>query len=70
MRAVEGVDQLRGDAHATALVSAEPREARGRTQFPELGLLFLGDAQGFVIQFLGGLGMPLSTIDVSSTTRR
>jgi hypothetical protein len=49
---------------------AEPGEARGRAQFPELGLLLLGDAQGFVILFLSGLGMPLSTIDVSSNTRR
>jgi hypothetical protein len=53
-----------------ALVVAEPGEARGRAQFRELGLLLLGDAQGFVILFLSGLGMPLSTIDVSSNTRR
>jgi hypothetical protein len=53
-----------------ALVVAEPGEARGRAQFPELGLLLLGDAQGFVILFLSGLGITLSTIDVSSNTRR
>src|SRR5713226_8436231 len=42
-----------------ALVAAEPGEARGGTQFPELGALLHGDAQGFAIEFLGGLGMPL-----------
>jgi hypothetical protein len=41
------------------LVAAEPGEARGGAQFPELGLLLLGDAQGFAIQLLSGLGMPL-----------
>jgi hypothetical protein len=47
-------------------------EARGPVQFPELGLLLLGDAQGFVIcdTSLDGLGMPLSSIDLSSTTTR
>src|SRR6516165_1635128 len=30
-----------------------------RNPHPELGLLLTGDAQGFAIQFLGGLGMPL-----------
>src|SRR5215472_8176141 len=44
---------------AAALVAAEPGEARGGTQFPELRLLLLRDAQGFAIEFLGGLGMPL-----------
>ncbi len=29
---------------AAALVAAEPGEARGGAQFPELGLLLLGDA--------------------------
>jgi hypothetical protein len=53
-----------------ALVVAEPGEARGPAQFPQLGCLLLGDAQGFVILFLSGLGMPLSTIDVSSNARR
>ena len=43
---------------AAALVAAEPGEAHGGAQFPELGLLLLGDAQGFAIEFLGGLGMP------------
>jgi hypothetical protein len=42
-----------------ALVVAEPGEARGGAQLPELRLLLRGDAQGFAIQFLGGLGMPL-----------
>jgi hypothetical protein len=42
----------------TALVAAEPGEARGGTQFPEFGLLLLGDAQGFTIKVLGSPGMP------------
>jgi hypothetical protein len=37
----------------------EPSEARGDAQFPELGLLLLGDAPGSSIQFLGGLGLSL-----------
>ena len=36
---------------APALVAAEPGEARSDAQFPELGLLLLGDAQGFARQF-------------------
>src|SRR5215469_17750578 len=44
----------------TALVAPEPGEARSSTQFPELGFLLHGDAECFAIQFLGGLGMPLS----------
>ena len=40
-------------------VAAESGEARGSAKFPELGLLLLGDAQGFVIQFLGRPRMPL-----------
>src|ERR1700720_253837 len=44
----------------TALVAPEPGEARSCTQFPELGFLLHGDAECFAIQFLGGLGMPLS----------
>ena len=44
---------------AAALVAAKPGEAHGGAQFPELGLLLLGDAEGFAIQFLGGLGLPL-----------
>src|SRR6202047_4459604 len=44
---------------AAALVAAEPGEAHGGAQFPELGPLLLGDAQGFAIQLLGRLGMPL-----------
>ena len=42
-----------------ALIAAEPSEARGGPQFPELGLLLHGDAQGLAIEFLGGLGVPL-----------
>jgi hypothetical protein len=42
-----------------ALVAAEPGEAHGRAQFPELGSLLLRDAWGIAIQFLSGLGMPL-----------
>src|SRR5437016_2928942 len=41
------------------LVAAEPGEARGGAQFPELGPLLLGDAHGFAIELLGGLGIPL-----------
>src|SRR5438132_986995 len=44
---------------APILIAAEPGEADGGAQFPELGLLLHGDAQGFVIHLLGGLGMPL-----------
>src|ERR1700730_12241476 len=40
------------------LVAAEPGEAHGGAQFPELGPLLLGDAQGFAIQFLGGVECP------------
>jgi hypothetical protein len=40
------------------LVAAEPGEARGGAQFPELGALLLGDAQGFAIQLFGGIAMP------------
>jgi len=41
------------------LVATEPGEAHGGTQFPELGLLFLGDTQSLPIEFLGGLRMAL-----------
>ena len=44
---------------APTLVAAEPGKAPGGAQFPELGPLLLRDAQGFAIQFLGGLGLPL-----------
>jgi hypothetical protein len=40
------------------LVAAEAGKARGGAQFPQLGLLLLGDAQGFAIQFLGIREMP------------
>jgi hypothetical protein len=42
------------------LVATQPGEARGGAQFPELGLLLLGDAQCFAIQILGGRGIPLA----------
>src|SRR6516162_2300425 len=44
---------------AAALIAAQPGEAPGSAQFPELSLLLLGDAQGVTIQFLGGVGMSL-----------
>src|SRR5215472_6130535 len=44
---------------AATVVAAESSEAYNRTQFPELGPLLSGNPQGFVVQFLGGLGMPL-----------
>src|SRR6516162_1949497 len=56
--AVDRREQIAGFA-ATALVAAEPGEAHHGAQFPELGLLLPGDAEGFAIEFLGGLGMPL-----------
>jgi hypothetical protein len=34
-------------------IASEPGEARGGAQFPELGPLLLGDAQGLAIQVLG-----------------
>src|SRR5262249_53472240 len=42
-----------------APVAPQPGEAHSGAQFPHLGLLLTGDAEGFAIQFLGGLGMPL-----------
>src|ERR1700721_1057545 len=42
-----------------ALVTPEPREALAGAQFPELGLLLRGDAEGVAIEFLSRLGMPL-----------
>ena len=56
--AVDRREKLAGLGAATP-VAAELGEAHGGAQFPELGLLLLGDAQGFAIQFLGSLGMPL-----------
>ena len=56
--AIDRCQQVAGFALA-ALVAAEPSEARDGAQFPEFGPLLLCDAQGFAIQFLGGLGMPL-----------
>ena len=56
--AIERREEITGLGTA-ALVAAEPGEARSGAQFPELGLLLLRDAQGFAIEFLSGLGMPL-----------
>ncbi len=56
--AVDWCEEVAGFGVA-ALVAAEPGEARGGAQFPELGLLLLRDAQGFVIQLLDGLEIPL-----------
>ena len=42
-----------------ALVAAEPGEARGGAQFPELCPLLRRDGQGLAIQFLGARGIPL-----------
>jgi hypothetical protein len=42
-----------------ALVAAEPGEAYGGAQFPKLGPLLCGDAEGVTMKFLGGLGTPL-----------
>ena len=52
--AVDRSEEVAGFGVA-ALVAAEPGEARGGAQFPELGLLLRSDAQGFAVQFLGSL---------------
>src|SRR5215472_5963670 len=39
---------------AAALIAAQPSEVHSGAQFPELGFLLGGNAQGFAIQFLGG----------------
>jgi hypothetical protein len=44
---------------APSLVTTESGEARGGAQFPELGFLLPGDAQGFATVLLGGVRMPL-----------
>jgi hypothetical protein len=56
---------------AATLVAAEPGETHDGAQFPELGTLLLGDAQGFAIQFLGGFGGSTSGIGaaISSPAR-
>src|SRR5215471_14158958 len=41
------------------LIAVEPGKAHRSPQFPELSLLPLGDPQGFAIEFLSCLGMPL-----------
>src|SRR5208282_3327847 len=56
--AVDRREQVAGFA-ARALIAPQPGEAHGGAQFPELGLLLVSDRQGFAIEFLGGLGMPL-----------
>src|SRR6516165_5405774 len=57
--AVDRRQKVAGFGGAT-LVAAQPSEARRGAQFPELGVLLPGDAQGFAIELVGGLGMPLS----------
>jgi hypothetical protein len=57
--AVDGREEAAGFG-AAALVAAKAGEARGGTQFPELRSLFFGNAQGFAVQLLSGLGMSLS----------
>src|SRR5262249_18285738 len=44
---------------APPLVAPQSGEARSGAQFPEFRLLLLGDAQGFAVQFRGGLSVPL-----------
>jgi putative ABC transport system substrate-binding protein len=56
--AVDRGEEIAGFGVA-ALIAAEPGEAHSGAQFPELGSLLLGDAQGFAVQFLRGLGVPL-----------
>ena len=55
--AVDRHEQIAG-LSAAALVAEEPDEAHSGAQFSQLGLLLAGKAQGFVIEFLGGLRMP------------
>src|SRR6516165_11125267 len=57
--AIDGGEKVAGFGMA-ALVAAETGEAHGGAQFPELGSLLSGDAQGIVIEFLGGLDVPLA----------
>src|SRR5215475_13368351 len=45
---------------ASAFVAPQPGEAHGGAQLPEFGLLLSGDTERLAIQFLGGLGIPLS----------
>src|SRR6516162_3974968 len=56
--AIDWSEEVAGFGTA-ALVVTEPGEAHGGAQFPELGFLLLGYPEGFAIEFLGGLGMPL-----------
>jgi hypothetical protein len=44
------------DLGAATLIAPQPRAAHSGTQFPELGLLLSGDAQGLAMQFPGGFG--------------
>jgi hypothetical protein len=43
----------------TVLIAIELGQAHSGAQFPQLSLLFLGNAQGLIIQFLGNFGMTL-----------
>src|SRR5215471_9216957 len=43
-----------------ALVMAKPGDAHGSAQLPEFRPLLSGDAQGFTVELLSGLGMVLS----------
>jgi len=44
---------------AAALVAVEAGEADSSAQFPEFGLLLLGNAHSFAVQLLGGFRVPL-----------
>src|SRR5258707_923358 len=54
-QAINRGEKIAGLGVAT-LVATEPGEARGSAQLPELGLLLLGDHQGFAIELLSDLG--------------
>src|SRR5262245_42305543 len=56
--AVDRCEEVAGFG-ATALIAPKPGEAHDGAQLPEFGLLLSGDAEGFAIQFLGGLWLPL-----------
>jgi hypothetical protein len=56
--AVDRGEQVAGGGAATT-VAPQPGEATGGAQFPQLGFLLSGDAEGLATQFLGGLGLPL-----------
>ena len=56
--AVDRGEQVAGCGAAT-LVAPQSGKARGGAQFPQLGFLLSGNAEGFAIQLLGGFGMAL-----------